>query len=107
MYGIRTRTQSLKFFRTRSVPVFAFENQYVQVPSPYQYFNFDPFPSRSRTCFFKTNPYPYQGRSILLRFRIPVPVPVLKYQARLKNAMKQIISRRRLPPFLNALMGTT
>ena len=99
--GFRPRIPFSKATRTCSVPVLAFENHYVPVPSPYQYFNFDPYPSRTRTCFFKTNPYPYHGRLILLRFRIPVPVPVLKYQVKLSNAMRQIVSRRRLPKALN------
>ena len=100
-YGIRTRIPFFKLSRTRSVPVLTLKIITYRVPSTYQYFNFDPYPSRTRTCVFKTNPYPYQCRLNLLRFRIPVPVPVLKYQVKLSNAMRQILSRRRLPRALN------
>ena len=65
--------------RTRSVPALAFENHYVPVPFTRQYF----ISTRTRPvpvlAFFKTNPYPYQGALILLRFRIPVPVLIPKY----------------------------
>ena len=61
------------------------------VPSTYQCFNFDPYPSRTRSCVNKKHPYPYQGMFILLRFRIPVPVSVLKYQLKLSNVMIQIV----------------
>ena len=97
------------------IPVYHFSNYYVHVPFPYsllkiitypfrlhtKYFNVDPYPSRTSTFVFKTNPYPYQCTLNLLRFRIPVPVHVLKYQVKISNAMRQIVSRRRLSNALN------
>ena len=73
--GFRPRIPFSKATRTCSVPVLAFENHYVPVPFTHQYFIFNPYPFRPRTWFFKTNPYPYQCRLVLLRFRTPYPYP--------------------------------
>ena len=91
MYGFRTRTPILGFFCTCSVPVLAFENHYVPVPFTHQCFIFNPYPSRPRTCFFKTNPYPYQCRLVLLRFRTPYPYPYLKYQGNYSSRRNKYI----------------
>ena len=91
MYGFRTRTPILRFFCTCSVPVLAFENHYVPVPFTHQYFIFNPYPFRPRTWFFKTNPYPYQCRLVLLRFRTPYPYPYLKYQGNYSSRRNKYI----------------
>ena len=91
MYGFRTRTPILRFFCTCSVPVLAFENHYVPVPFTHQCFIFNPYPFRPRTWFFKTNPYPYQCRLVLLRFRTPYPYPYLKYQGNYSSRRNKYI----------------
>ena len=91
MYGFRTRTPILRFFCTCSVPVLAFENHYVPVPFTHQCFIFNPYPFRPRIWFFKTNPYPYQCRLVLLRFRTPYPYPYLKYQGNYSSRRNKYI----------------